>query len=275
MATTNIDPKRASFLGLATETRLHIYSYLLIPHNTPDQEELLRERRHCCAFPHSRKNYRHPHDDVNVDVACDCRSKNLHPALLSVNRQIFNETARILYENMEFQVRLPHFVTFRDSPLQNAIDALPKYSHKWIKRMVIVGTPGEASEKHRDSGKMTWRWPMEQYADAISATFPNVQHIRLHIDFGSSKGGRRTAVETFGFVMGVPKLEVVEVEIDAQGMSRGQGSWARCMSERIVGYVEQAIRCYQKEEIVEVREVLSEVGQVPDLSCISRMDTIV
>lgn len=116
---------------------------------------------------------------------------------------------------------------------------------------------------------------MEQYADVIAATFPNVAYIRLHIDFGSSSGGRRTAVETFGFVMGVPKLEVVEIEIDAQGMPMGQGSWARCMSERIVGFVEQARRCYQKEGVVEVREMFTEGGQVPDLLSISRMDTIV
>lgn len=82
----------------------------------------------------------------------------------------------------------------------------------------------------------------------------------MHIDFGSSKGGRRTAVETFGFVMGVPKLEVVVVEVDAQGMVRTPGSWAACMSERITGFVRQARRCYQKERVVEVREVFGEDG---------------
>lgn len=162
---------------------------------------------------------------------------------------------------MEFYVRLPHYVTWRDSPLQNSINALPEYAYKWIHRMVIVGTPGEASELHRDPGKMTWRFPMEQYADAISTTFQEMRHVRLHVDFGSSKNGRRTAVESFGYIMGLPQLESVTVEIDGLKVRRapiGPGNWEVVMSERITQFVMKARTCYDKTEKVNVRRVLED-----------------
>ena len=252
--------KSASFLGLATETRLEIYSYLLIPSFTTEQLKELKDRKHCCAFPHSRKQYNHLNrDDDIIDVACDCNNQNLHPQILRTNKQIFNEAVHILYEHMEFHVRLPPFSSFRDSPLQTAIKALPTYSYKHIKRMVIVGTPGEASEMHKNPGGRTWSYPMEQYTDLISATFPNMQQVRFHIDFGASpQNGGRTRVESFGFIMGLPKLEFVSVEVDGGGMPVRDGCWADTMRERVVEAVKKAQRCYQKEDVVEVREVLEE-----------------
>ena len=107
---------------------------------------------------------------------------------------------------------------------------------------------------------------MEQYADTILTTFPNLRHVRLHVDFGSSKNGRRTAVESFGYIMGVPKLESVVVEVDGGGMFGGTGSWARIMSERIVEFVVKARRCYKKENSVVIREILIESEMTRRLS---------
>lgn len=259
MALDDSRPNPASFLGLATEIRLQIYSYLLIPTSTPEQLKELNERKHCCAFPHSRKRYNHYNrDDDITDVACDCKNQNLHPQILCTNKQIFDEAVHVLYENMEFHVRLPSFVTFRDSPLQSAVKALPVYAYKHVKRVVIVGTPGEASEKHRDPGRQTWSYPMEQYTDIISTTFPNMQQVRLHIDFGSSKNGRRTCIESFGFIMGLPKLELVRVEVDGGGLPAWEGSWAHTMRGRVLEAVKKARKCYQKEDTVEIREVLGD-----------------
>jgi hypothetical protein len=250
MASNIKEPKRASFLGLATETRLQIYSHLLIPYTTPEDLKALKEQNHCCAFP--RRSRR----DDTIDIACDCKNKNLHPQILYTNKQIFNEAVHILYENMELRVRLPYPISFRDSPLQNLIAALPAYAHRHVSKIAIIGTTAEASEKHRDPRGQTWSYPLGQYAALITSAFPNMRSVRLHVDFGSGGSGRRTAVESFGLVVPIPGLEVVEVEVDGGGMPVWEGSWASCMRAQIGESVRRAAEVWGRE--IEVREVVEE-----------------
>ena len=63
-------------------------------------------------------------------------------------------------------------------------------------------------------------------------------------------------MESFGAVVGIPTLEVVEVEVDGGEMPVWEGNWASCMRARVVGSVRQAAEVAGRE--IEVREVVEE-----------------
>ena len=203
--------KPATSMGLAVEIRLRIYEYLLTPYCTTEDLEELRRERHHCGYPRER----HRNESHNTKVTCTCRNKHVFPPILSTCKQIFNEAAQILYENVELCVRLPQIYGGRRFPLCDVLEILPEYAPRHIKRMVIVGTTGEASEKHRDvRGAPTWRYPLEQCCKILEPKFPNLQNLRLCIDFEDPKRGRRTAIEQLVVVATLPRLVKIEIQKD-------------------------------------------------------------
>ena len=188
----------ATFLGLAAEIRIQIYTHLLTPHTSPSDLETLRQTNHCCAYP---KGAGRNSDYYSYDIACDCTNRNLFPSILVTSKQIHREASQVLYENMELRVRLP--------TLAHSINAVPYPCRKYIKRMVIVGSPGELSERHLDltGDRARWRFPFHRCCDMIASAFPNLQHVRLHIDMGEPMPGRIAIIEQFAMIACLPRLE--------------------------------------------------------------------
>ena len=212
--------KPASFLGLCVEIRVQIYEYLLTPHCTPEDLEEFQKSNHCCAYP---KGAGRNSDYYAYDIACDCTNRRLFPQILATNRQIYREAAQVLYEHMELRVRLP--------TVKYTIQSLPVDTRTYIKRMVIVGSPGEMSERHLDltGDRARWQFPLQQYFEIIRTAFQNLQYVRLHIDMGEPVPGRSAVMEQFGIVATLPRLVEVVVQVDAAMPPPGMPSWARSM----------------------------------------------
>ena len=120
------------------------------------------------------------------------------------------------------------------------------------------------------AGQPYVRPPLALYAALITATFPRMRRVRLHVDFGSGGGRASAAGESFGHVVAIPGLEVVEVEVDGGGMPVWEGSWASCLRGRIGEGVRRAAELAGKG--VEVREVVVE-GEgrgIEGLRCLER-----
>lgn len=166
-------------MGIAVETRLQIYEYLLVPHCTPRDLEMLNQSGHCCMHDRGPKG----HIFENKYIVCKCAAKNVFPQILATNKTIFNEAVQILYENTELKVFLPDVNLKLASPstsrLGAVIDHVPHHALGCIRRIAIVGLWAQADLLYPD---VKWRSPIDEYCDIISTTFPCLKHVRLHLD---------------------------------------------------------------------------------------------
>ena len=167
--------------------------------------------------------------------------------VIAANKQIYREAAQVLYEHMELRVRLP--------TLRQTIGTVPQFAHQYIKSMVIVGSPGDMSERHLDltGDRARWRFPLEQYFASIQTAFPNLQHVRLHIDMGEPMPGRSEVMQQFGLVASLSRLLDVVVQVDAAKPPPGMPSWARSMGGVVTSAIQRKAAAMGRD--LEVREI--------------------
>lgn len=184
------EPGKPSFMGLAVETRLQIYGYLLTPTPSAHAHRLktvaymssdLADDFHCCVRTYvTQKDEAQP--QTTPRLTCQCDGGDRYPAILATCKQIFNEAIPVLYENME--LRIPIWSDKRESffeEIQKVFEAMPEYAPKLIRRAALVGSVRTCRSIYRPEGSRFITSYMRSYCERLNAQLPTLREVRLQL----------------------------------------------------------------------------------------------
>lgn len=238
-------PPRASFMGLAVETRLQIYGYLLTPTLTKEERAKLERKRHCCQVCYRSPNNvvmrLRPTRDDSGEITCECAGSHTHPQILCTSKQVFEEAMPVLYENMELRVPITGYPTSLYNPLTQR---LPDYAMRHISKVRIFGIIVDALASHLDD---EWQWQTNiwLYCDYLREKLPKLRHLRMHLDCDYTAFSMPDT-KTFGAIATLPELRSVRVCV-CRPMTNVTVAQAKGLQAEIVKAVERRAQAIGRE----------------------------
>lgn len=204
-------PPRASLMGMAVETRLQIYGYLLTPTLTDYESAWLKAESHCCYEWFISGNRRKPWE--RSYLTCKCAGWHIHSQILRASKQTFGEAMPVLYQKMD--LHMPMFQRWQDTwdPFhsERRLETdVPTYALQHISSVVIYGKVRDALEKHIGEGFQWWS-NIEEHCRLLGQRIPKLRYIRLHLPDVQYDHVNLPACDPFASIIDLPELRSVAV----------------------------------------------------------------
>ena len=168
--------KIAGLLDLATETRLHIYDYVFAPAKERCEENVgAWHYDHCCARDRGTGR-----PDCSYIEPGPSTCSPVSTAILLVNKQIYSEALPVMWESMEFLVRIPAISILSNIEETRRLFKIEEDTARFVRRIVLIGSTNRLTSNTRIASIL------ETYCQLIETHRPRLQELRIHVDVSSS-----------------------------------------------------------------------------------------